>query len=93
MLRSVARLSFPLLLVLSGCYATTLRYGMDTDGGGIYTARTSTFFWGMLSAGTVNVASYCGQKGIQSVETARSPWGWATLGLYVPMKVSITCAE
>lgn len=82
------------LLLMTSCFATRVQYGADTvSSGRTYTAVTSSFLFGMISIGRVNAASYCGQRGIQSVRTAASPLGLLTAGLWTPMITRIRCAE
>ena len=96
MTRSLCLLA--LALSLSGCYTTkVVNAGLQPARGETHHAWQQTFLWGMISPGSVNVAGYCGDKGVAEVKTQVGGIGlianWFTAGLWVPMSVKVTCGQ
>lgn len=85
-------------LLSSGCYTTKLYYA-DVEGrdGKTHVNVQHTFFWGLLSPGHVNLAGYCDKNGIKEIKSQVTGWGllanWFTGGIWIPMRVKVTCAK
>lgn len=84
------------LVALSGCYKVRVD-GLSLDGGpGTKERRLShSVLWGLVTFNTVDAKRLCGDKGVWAVESKMSGLtllaNWLTVGLYSPLKVTVTC--
>lgn len=87
-----------LMMTLSGCYTTKL-YFADTTGpaGDSHKTIQHTFFWGLISPGSVNLDAKCGAAGVKKVRGQVGGWGllanWFTGGIWIPVTIKVTCGE
>lgn len=86
------------LTLSTGCYTTKLVVAdADPDRANTHSTWQHTFFWGLVSPGSVNLSSYCGQNGIARARSQVGGIGliayWLTAGVWTPIQVRITCAE
>ncbi len=96
----MSRLLLLVLLVtgLSGCYTTKMVYSehAEDDKGEVHRMRQHTFIGGYFSPGKVDLTGVC-PRGIQEVKTQVAGTGllirWVTLGIWIPVRVTVTCAE
>ena len=82
---------------LSGCYTTKIENAGVAPRGEVHRTMQHTFFWGLISPGSVNVAGYCGDAGIAEIKSQVGGIGllgyWITGGIWIPMTVKVTCGK
>lgn len=82
---------------LSGCYTTKIENAGVQPGGETFRTWQHTFFWGLISPGSVNVAGHCGTAGIAEIKSQVGGIGlfayWFTGGIWTPMTVKVTCGK
>jgi hypothetical protein len=83
---------------LSGCYTAKMNYSehAEAEKGEVHRMRQHTFIGGFLSPGQTDLTGVC-PTGIQEVKTQVTGSGllirWVTLGIWIPVRITVTCAE
>lgn len=94
-IRSTA-LALTVALVLSGCYKTTVRTGIQ-PGPVSMTHSKATWINGLVPAAPVDAEEDCGDAGVAIVQTEHSflnqLLGALTLGIYTPVTVRLICGN
>lgn len=87
-----------LLSVLSGCYTAKMTYSEHAGGskGDVHRMRQHTFIGGFFSPGATDLSGVC-PSGIREVKTQVAGAGllirWVTLGIWIPVRITVTCSE
>jgi hypothetical protein len=90
-------MSFLLALsMMTGCYTTKVYVAPpSTATGRVENEWQQTFFWGLISAGSVNAANICGDAGVVHIKSEIGGLGllanWVTAGIWAPVRVRVTC--
>ncbi len=85
-------------LGLTACYTTKMVYSEleDAPKGEVHRMRQHTFIGGYFSPGTTDLSRVCPQ-GIREVKTQVAGAGllirWVTFGIWIPVRITVTCAE
>ncbi len=91
-------LAAALSTVLTGCYTTKMHFSEhgEADKGEVHRMRQHTFIGGYFSPGKTDLTGVC-PAGIQEVKTQVTGSGllirWVTLGIWIPVRITVTCAE
>jgi hypothetical protein len=82
-------------LALAGCFHAVVTTGRPAGPEVIQRPWASSFLFGLVPPEIVEGGSQC-QAGVATVETQHSFLNWlvgvATVGIYTPMTITITCA-
>lgn len=85
-----------LVLVMAGCYKTTVNTGLTPGSDTIEKPWAHSFVAGLVPIETINAASEC-PNGVARVETQHTFLNMvayiATGGIYSPMSITVTCAR
>ncbi len=83
-------------LLLSGCYHQVVATGLSAGTTKVDKMWTSTFIFGLVEAKPIDVREQC-KSGVAFVESKFEFLNWlgtvVTLGLWVPLHVTVTCAS
>jgi Bor protein len=89
------RLAATCCLVLVGCYHANIETGRPPGSNRIEKGWASGWAWGLVGPETVAAQNTC-TDGVSKVETQHSFLNmlvqFLTLGIYVPMDLTVTCA-
>ena len=86
--------SATIVLALGGCARATIREP-ELAPQGTHRAWTHTFLWGLVGDSEVDVRYYCPAKPARvktGGDAASTLIGLATLGIYLPRVVTVTCS-
>ncbi|MEL6346699.1 MAG: hypothetical protein AAFV53_26535 [Myxococcota bacterium] len=87
------------LVLLTGCYTTKINFAPAAAAGQGATFKTlqHTFIYGLVSPGAVNAGAMCGGNPPIRVKSQVAGLGilanYITVGLWVPMTVTVTCGS
>jgi hypothetical protein len=87
-----------LMTAVPGCYTAKMTFSEfeDAEKGEVHRMRQHTFIGGYFSPGKTDLSGVC-PNGIQQVKTQVTGSGlvirWVTLGIWIPVRITVTCAE
>ncbi len=86
------------LVLSAGCYTTKIVAADETPArGDVHTEWQHTFFWGLVSPGSVNLSDFCGDRPVARIKSQVGGVGllayWFTGGIWTPVQVRVVCAQ